>query len=310
MKRGIKVLDDFLEILFKKNEFQRKKILTFLDRSDAIYLSRANEFFVGFDKYLKLRHRSREQSIDSYLTLCNDMIFEQVKFMKTGAYSLSNQSDALDSVYNDELRMATYMEGLAISQFFWDTHYKIFDFFLKVIYRTANDLEEYLEIGPGHGLYLAHTINNCMPGSQITALDISETSLRLTREIVDLLSINQVEVNYVVDNVENYSPEKLFDFITMGEVIEHLDDPKSVLVKIRKMLKPNGFAFLTTCVNCPAIDHVYLFSSVQEIRDMFDDAGLQILEEIVLPVERLPMEVIVSKKICINYAAVVKSKND
>lgn len=43
---------------------------------------------------------------------------------------------------------------------------------------------------------------------------------------------------------------------------------------------------------------------------MFEAAGLQILEEIVLPVEKLPMDIIISKKICINYAAVVKSKND
>ena len=176
--------------------------------------------------------------------------------------------------------------------------------------KKLSELLNPLEIGPGHGLYLAHTVNKCLPDSQITALDISETSLRLTREIVDLLSTNRVGVNYVVDNVENYSSEKFFDFITMGEVIEHLDDPKSVLIKIRKMLKPNGLSFLTTCVNCPAIDHVYLFSNVNQIRDMFEAAGLQILEEIVLPVEKLPMDVIISKKICINYAAVVKSKND
>jgi len=230
--------------------------------------------------------------------------------MKTGAYSISAQSEALDSVYNDELRMATYMEGLAISQFFWDSHYKIFDFFLNALEKNSSNLKDYLEIGPGHGLYLAHAVNQCLPDSQITALDISETSLRLTREIVDLLSTNRVGVNHVVDNVENYSSEKFFDFITMGEVIEHLDDPKSVLIKIRKMLKPNGLSFLTTCVNCPAIDHVYLFSNVNQIRDMFEAAGLQILEEIVLPAEKLPMNVILSKKICINYAAVVKSKND
>lgn len=304
------MLDAYLEILFKKNEFQRKKLSGFLETTDSIYLDRANKFFVGFDKYLKLRQRSRVEAIDSYLSLCNDMIFEQIQFMKTGAYSISIQSEALDSVYNDELRMATYMEGLAISQFFWDSHYKIFDFFLNALEKNSSNLKDYLEIGPGHGLYLAHTVNKCLPDSQITAVDISETSLRLTREIVDLLSTNRVGVNYVVDNVENYSSEKFFDFITMGEVIEHLDDPKSVLIKIRKMLKPNGLSFLTTCVNCPAIDHVYLFSNVNQIRDMFEAAGLQILEEIVLPVEKLPMNVIISKKICINYAAVVKSKND
>jgi SAM-dependent methyltransferase len=303
------MLDDYLQILFNKNEFQRKKYEKFADQRNETYIKRANEFFLGFDKYLALRQRTREEAVDSYLKLCSDMVLEQIKFMKTGNYSLSNQSTAFDSIYNNEERMATYMEGLALSQFFWESHYRIFDFFLTEIATAGKHVKNYLEIGPGHGLYLAHAINN-FEQSEIVALDISKTSLKLAKEMVGIFTSSVTDTKYVIENVEKYTPDELFDFITMAEVIEHLDDPKNVLIKIRNMLSEEGVAFLTTCVNCPAIDHIYLFSDVKEIQSMFKECGLEILREKILPVEKLPMVEIMSKKICINYAATVRAKND
>ena len=154
------MLDAYLQILFNRNEFQRKKYEKFADQRNETYIKRANEFFLGFDKYLALRQRTREEAVDSYLKLCSDMVLEQIKFMKTGNYSLSNQSTAFDSIYNNEERMATYIECLALSQFFWESHYRIFDFFLAEIATAGKHVKNYLEIGPGHGLYLAHAINN------------------------------------------------------------------------------------------------------------------------------------------------------
>lgn len=40
--------------------------------------------------------------------------------------------------------------------------------------------------------------------------------------------------------------ENFFDFVTMDQVIEHLDDPIATLDKIKSILKPNGMAIITT----------------------------------------------------------------
>ena len=72
------------------------------------------------------------------------------------------------------------------------------------------------------------------------------------------------------------------------------------------MLSEDGHAFISTCVDCPAIDHVYHFKTVQEIRDMFIRCGLETTEECILPVEDMPLDDIVKNKITINYCAIVK----
>ena len=53
------------------------------------------------------------------------------------------------------------------------------------------------------------------------------------------------------------------------------------------------------------IDHLYHFKTVNEIREMLNKCGLDVISEKVLPVENLPMLEIVDKKITINYSAIV-----
>jgi hypothetical protein len=92
----------------------------------------------------------------------------------------------------------------------------------------------------------------------------------------------------------------------MGEVLEHVNHPSFLLKRLRLLLAKNGKAFVSTCVNCPAIDHIYHFKSIEEIRIMLRDCGLKIIDEKVLPVENLPMEEIIEQKITINYCAIIE----
>lgn len=51
---------------------------------------------------------------------------------------------------------------------------------------------------------------------------------------------------------------------------------------------------------------IYHFKTVDEIRDMLNSNGFKIEKELVLPVEDLPMNEIMEKKITINYCAILK----
>ncbi len=107
-------------------------------------------------------------------------------------------------------------------------------------------------------------------------------------------------------NALDFKEDTQFDFITMGEVIEHVEDPKPLLQNISRLLKPQGKAFLTTCANSPAIDHIYLFHNVEEIRELFSNCGLEIVEEIILPIGKNEGSSIDNSLLGTSYAAVVK----
>lgn len=50
----------------------------------------------------------------------------------------------------------------------------------------------------------------------------------------------------ILEENELISCENMFDVVTAIEVIEHVDDPVSLLRRIRRLLKPGGILFLTT----------------------------------------------------------------
>jgi 2-polyprenyl-3-methyl-5-hydroxy-6-metoxy-1,4-benzoquinol methylase len=95
----------------------------------------------------------------------------------------------------------------------------------------------------------------------------------------------------------------------MGEVLEHVKSPDRLMQKLHSMLNPDGRIFVSTCTNAPAIDHVYLFRHVDEIRKLLSDSGFIIENELVLPVENLPMSQVIAEKITVNYCSILKRKN-
>ena len=95
----------------------------------------------------------------------------------------------------------------------------------------------------------------------------------------------------------------------MGEVLEHVTDPQKLLIKLRNLIADNGKAYISTCVDCPSIDHVYHFKSIKEIETMIKDSGFVIIDKLILPVEDKPMKEIIKNKITINYCAYIKKNN-
>lgn len=233
------------------------------------------------------------------------MFKSQIKFMRTGKYPVTNTTEAIDNVYNDKTEMLSYMIGLALSQYLWSTHYEMFNHLKEELRKNAKEIKTYLEIGPGHGLFLKNAIDILDEDTNMTAIDISPISLEVSKSIIEYFYPNK-NIKFINEDMLKLDLDSNCDFIVMGEVIEHVETPELLLKKISKLLSQNGKAFLSTCVNCPAIDHVYHFHTVDEIRDMFKRCGLKIVSEKVLPVENLPMCEIEDKKITINYSAIVQ----
>ena len=55
-------------------------------------------------------------------------------------------------------------------------------------------------------------------------------------------------------------PEKeKYDFVTIQEVLEHLEDPEGMLRKIGELLTPEGKAYAMMPICAPSTQHIFLF---------------------------------------------------
>jgi 2-polyprenyl-3-methyl-5-hydroxy-6-metoxy-1,4-benzoquinol methylase len=288
-----------LELVFAKNPLQKKTLEPFLSNAAPVYWERAEEFARQTVALLEAKGLDAGYLVDAYLKLCADMLREQILFHKTGAYSTREASQAYENVYSQPDRMAAYMHGLALSQFLWPNHYAMYDFFLTQSAGLA-DVSSILEIGPGHGLYLSAAAR-LFPQAALEAIDISPVSLAIARQTVEHMA-GPGRCGFLLAGVEDLTPGAR-SYIILGEVLEHLDDPAGALTRIRTSLAPGGRLFLTTCANCPAIDHVYLFESVGHIRQELTMAGFAVEAELALAARNaLPRE---GGKHEVNYAAIL-----
>lgn len=289
-----------------KSPFQRKKLELYLLGRDALFFERAETFARDYTGYLKNHDIPLEYAVTAYLDMCKTMMKCQIEFMKTGVYCITDHGQAFAETYANPERMKSYMIGLALSQFLWPTHYRIYDAFERALRGCAHQVGSYLEIGPGHGLYMHKSIQLLRPGTRVQAVDISPISIEITRSIIEHFHPEIIGVTFQIGDFLCFDCTERYDFITMGEVLEHVNEPLRMLSKLEALLTDQGRAFVTTAINAPAIDHVYHFTCVEEVRAMIGEAGLVIVRDLVLPVEDLPMAEILAQKITINYCAEVR----
>ncbi|SHG39622.1 class I SAM-dependent methyltransferase [Chryseobacterium sp. OV279] len=298
-------IEQLIEGIAAKNTIHGKKLQKnfSLLKEEKNYIS---DYTVFMDKYkgiLEKENLTFDDSINYYLKMIGDFNEEMLDFVRTGKYRNTSFDDVNRAMYNNPDVMVSHMHGLLLSQFLWKHHYSVYQYFKNNIQKYT-PVKTYLEIGAGHGLYLEAAMEKIGDDCTFEALDISESSLELTKSL-----IKSDKVLYHLKNVFDYGDDEKKDFITMGEVLEHVEDPLSLLKKIKNLIKPEGTIFITTPTNAPSMDHIYLFNTVQEIRDLIDEAGLEIVSESYFVSEDVDLEKAEKRKIATLYASFLKIKN-
>ena len=160
--------------------------------------------------------------------------------------------------------------------------------------------------GPG-------TASCCSPPSRsaasttLLAVDLSAASVEQTQTIVDHFHPDAPARVEERDFLEAADLEPgSFDAIVMGEVLEHVEQPDVFLRRIAELAKDDAYIFITTCINAPAVDHIYLWRTTDELEEMITaTTGSSIVEPLRLPYEGKTLEESREQNLPINVAYVL-----
>lgn len=296
----MELVKEFISQVSEKNELQKKYLESWkAEGEEKRELNTILHFFIrelGYDMSF---------ITEAYLFI-NHMVMEETYFfIKNNRYRNSSFEEVNEIVYDNPKYMEKYMMGLSISDYIWINHIKILRYFEKNMGCFSG---RYLEIGPGFGQYLVKAlINGCFV--EYHACDISKISVDRSNRYLQYRSLAG-KCKVEEKDFFQYDSESKFHCIVMGEVLEHVERPQEMLEKVYGLLEDGGKAFVTTVINAPAVDHISLFRSIEDVLDLARNAGFSIYDYIYATEGDIPLEKAVKKRQAVNIAMILEKHKE
>lgn len=296
-----------VDLVGSQNPLQKKRVHNFIAKQSPEFWEYVEYLCHTLGRSFLKTEEGRVAVASAFNRMTMDFLQEQIRFKKTGVYLLNDATVARQNVYDRPEVMRYYMVGLFLSYMMWPNHYKMLHFYKEYL-KTSKPVGRYLDVAPGHGLFTVETLQR-FDKLNATLLDISETSIAVTKEILNTFQVDPKRIDFINGDFLTAPIEGgNFDLLTMGEVLEHVNDALGFMKRGCELIDDTGRIYMTTCTNAPAIDHIYHFHNCDEIRDLMSQAGLRILKEGVYPAEDVPEERCEEELITINYCAILAKK--
>jgi 2-polyprenyl-3-methyl-5-hydroxy-6-metoxy-1,4-benzoquinol methylase len=210
---------------------------------------------------------------EDYRWLCLRVLEEELQFRRSGKYRHSRFEDVEREVYSNAEFMRRYMNGLLMTQVWWDNHTRVIDSFVRDHLPALPQGYAHVEIGSGHGLLLSLAAKDPRCGRAV-GWDFSQASVDATRGALERLGVTAaLERRNIVDGPR---PTERFDSVVLSEILEHLEDPIPALAGVRRLLAPQGRVFINVPTNSPASDHLYLLRTPEEAVELVRSAGFSV----------------------------------
>ena len=287
------------------NLFPRQK--QFLDKRLKALNSDGLRFLESLaTKILVIVGHELEKFCSDYKWFCKEISKEAMYFSKHGEYRFSKFSDVNKAFYSKTDYMEKYNNGLLISQLWWGNHSNSLSYYIDHFLPELLDNTNHLEIGPGHGIYLAY-LSLLKPKIRLEAWDISSESIKKTTKCLSQLNSNS-NVQLKVQDLFLSEEKTRFHSLTISEVLEHLENPDEALHKIFNLLTDKGLLFVNMPVNSPAVDHIYNLPNPEDVIMLIERNGFKVNKYKFEPATNFSLEYSRSHKLNIN-TLVIAEKN-
>ena len=221
------------------------------------------------ESYAAFNHITAAETIAVYTSYITAYNKHAKLFAKSGKYPA-----ALD-INDFSLTRQQYDMVLSLSVLFTAHRFRI----MQLLAEKATPLDKALYIGLGSGLEIELTTKAY---SEIHGYDLSVNPFLHTR------------FKNAHFNAELYTGQfkAYFDAIYLIELLEHLEEPYSLLKTCYAALKKGGSIFLTTATDIPQFDHLYNFPlNHSEFESMISAMGFSVDYKELIPHHYLSLEI-------------------
>ncbi|MBE0558928.1 MAG: class I SAM-dependent methyltransferase, partial [Proteobacteria bacterium] len=158
---------------------------------------------------------------------------------------------------------------------FWPHHYRMGSRYRNEIIPRVRTRSPrlFVEVGTGSAMYTLLTMS-ALPDVRGIGYDISPHSITFGRRVAKAFGFSD-RFTFVEQDAFANPPEDKADYVVSQEVLEHLEDPLTFCKNLHRILKDDGYAYITAAVTAAHSDHIYLFKTPEELLSMLEGAGFR-----------------------------------
>jgi SAM-dependent methyltransferase len=224
--------------------------------------------------------------VDDYRWMCGLFLKHEIAYRRSRTTAHTDAAEILAAYYDNPGAMTRYMRGLLVSQVVWPQHLGVQIFAEREFFPRLKEGYRYLEVGPGHGITLATAGADRRCGT-LSGCDISQTSIAMTRDSLTRLGVGRPVDLVHSDICTDHVDAPVADAIVLSQVLELVASPEKALDNLAARLAPGGLIFINTPVRLLAPDHIRVWNSDQEILDLIDASGLDLVLSERIHVDRM-----------------------
>ncbi len=171
----------------------------------------------------------------------------------------------------------------------------------------AGKVSNYLEVGCGLGINLLHAMQ-LTNAAQYRSIDLSEKAFELCGNLLRYAEeCGKLQIKNCTVTCGNFFVTLVFegvkaDVFTMFEVLKHVPNPGDMLERIKQVTTDNAQIFVSTVINSPMPDHIYLFRSIQDVLNIVESHGFTVENRICAAANNKDLETAEHKELPITIA--------
>jgi 2-polyprenyl-3-methyl-5-hydroxy-6-metoxy-1,4-benzoquinol methylase len=224
-------------------------------------------------------------AVEEWVKFSIEFLVKQRKFLKSGHYASESFETVRADLYDDDEKMKNfYLIALMFSFLFSSNYAGFFSFFRRRMLPRVEHARLVCDVGCGHGVYLTQMLGTS-PTANGVGVDISMGSLQTARRLLSFHKVDPARYRLSQGDVQERLPldDASVDAITCFEVIEHLERPAAAIAELRRILRPGGALCMSTAIRMESVDHIHLFRTPEEVRQLVEAGGLTIIEDQIIP---------------------------
>lgn len=219
-----------------------------------------------------------ETLVEGYCEFVTDVNRSQLRYEATRAYESKTYDEVFYETYDSHEFMSLYHWGVYTTTFAWAHHLELYAFFrdqfLSRLGARSNP-GHLVDLGCGSGVWHLLTLRH-LDSWHATAVDISETSVALTKKMCDRIAPTP-SVTHIVGDALSFRPSQPAQAGISCFLLEHLEDPLALLNNLAQCVDARELAFVTCALTAAEVDHIYEYRRESEVIHMAEDAGFRVV---------------------------------